>query len=60
MAKAGNNRWEFVRELKAHWIVKVVGLIWFMLSSISTAVTYGPPSWQQRVSFAEYAPKWPL
>lgn len=51
-------RGEFLGELKAHWIIKVLLGLWLILGSISTAITYGPPSWQKAVSVAQYFPKW--
>jgi hypothetical protein len=58
-----HKRFQFLQkmraQMRAHWSVKLVGAIWFVLSVVSTVVTYGPPQWQQRVSLVRYVPHWP-
>lgn len=52
-------RGDFIKELKAHWIIKVIAILWSVASVVSTGLAYAPPAWQQAVSLSGRLPLWP-
>jgi hypothetical protein len=51
------NRADFVKALRAHWGIKVVLVIWAILGTGSTGLTYAPQSWQDKAYIGQYVPR---